>query len=170
MSHYFANAAAVVTGAASGIGLALCEALLARGVEFVAMADINQVHLNRESARLAARYPNRVGARLTDVSRPEQVEALVDGVANKAGKLDFLFNNAGIGHHALYATVTPDTWRRILDVNLMSVVYGIHAALPLMRAQQRGHIVNTASVTGLFPAAMEVVYGSIKAALISMTV
>jgi NAD(P)-dependent dehydrogenase (short-subunit alcohol dehydrogenase family) len=170
MKSYYQNAIIIVTGGASGIGLSLCDALLKKGAKLVVMADIDEENLNRESAILVGKYPGRVEAHRADVSSQEQVEALIKRVSNKEGHLDFLFNNAGIGHHALYSTVTPSTWRRVLDVNFMSVVYGIHAALPVMRTHKRGHIVNTASVTGLFPAALEVVYGAAKAAMISMTV
>lgn len=169
MSGYFENKVAAVTGAASGIGLGITEKLLSSGAGAVFMADLKEENLKKEAERLALAYPGKVFPMQTDVTKQEQVEALVKAAKAHAGHLDFVFNNAGMGMTIPTEQVTFDIWRFVVDLNLLGVVYGTYSAIPIMREQGFGHIVNTGSVTGRIPVPYQAVYAATKAAVISMT-
>jgi NAD(P)-dependent dehydrogenase (short-subunit alcohol dehydrogenase family) len=169
MSGYFEDKVAVVTGAASGIGLGITEKLLSSGAAAVFMADLKEENLKKESERLALAYPGKVFPMQTDVTKQEQVEALVKAAKAYAGHLDFVFNNAGIGMTLPTEQINFDIWRFVVDLNLMGVVYGTYSAIPIMRTQGFGHIVNTGSVTGRIPVPYQAVYAATKAAVIAMT-
>ncbi len=106
---------------------------------------------------------------LTDVTRLEQVKELIEAASSYEGHLDFVFNNAGMGMTLPTEQITFDTWRFIVDLNLMGVVHGTYTAIPIMRKQGFGHIVNTGSVAGLFPAPYQALYAATKGAVIRMT-
>jgi NAD(P)-dependent dehydrogenase (short-subunit alcohol dehydrogenase family) len=169
MSEYFENKVAVVTGAASGIGLGLTEHLLARGAKAVFMGDVNKENLTKESERLNQKYPEKVIPQLTDVTKLEQVEKLIHAAKALDGHLDFVFNNAGMGMTIPTEKVTFEIWRFIIDLNFMGIVFGTYTAIPIMREQGFGHIVNTASITGRIPVPYQAVYAASKSAVISMT-
>ncbi len=169
MSKYFENKVAAVTGAASGIGLAISEHLLSRGASAVFMGDLNQDNLTKESERLNKDYPGRVHALSADVTKPDQVENLIKSAGDLHGHLDFVFNNAGIGLTLPAEQITFDIWRTVININLMGVIYGTYTAIPIMRKQGYGHIVNTASITGRVPVPYQAVYAATKSAVISMT-
>ena len=109
MGDYYRNKVAVVTGAASGIGLGLVENLLAEGALAVFMGDVNQDNLDKESERLNLEYPGKAHAMLADVTDLGQVEALIQAARAHDGHLDFLFNNAGVGMTIPTEQVTFDT-------------------------------------------------------------
>jgi NAD(P)-dependent dehydrogenase (short-subunit alcohol dehydrogenase family) len=136
---------AVVTGAASGIGLAMCAAFSAEGMNVV-MADVDPDRLRKAAGGLSTE-PLVVA---TDVARYDDVEALARAATERFGAVDVLCNNAGVTVPGLAWELTLDEWRWILDVNLWGVVHGIKAFVPAML--ERGapaHVVNTASVGGL---------------------
>ena len=166
---YFENKVAVVTGGASGIGLGMVEEMLAGGARGVFMGDITEENLEREAARLNQKYPERAFPMLTDVTKEDQVIKLIQAAKELEGHLDFVFNNAGRGATLPAEQVTFDLWRQVLDLNVMGVVYGTYAALPIMREQGFGHIVNTASLAGLVPIPYQALYVASKSAVISMT-
>ena len=97
------------------------------------------------------------------------VQELVDGVAARHGRLDALVNNAGIGMGGDVRELTPAHWDRTIDVNLRGVIHGVHAAYPLMVRQGFGHIVNTASATGLLPTPGLVPYAATKWAVVGLS-
>jgi NAD(P)-dependent dehydrogenase (short-subunit alcohol dehydrogenase family) len=169
MSGYFENKVAVVTGAASGIGLGIAEHLLARGAMAVFMGDVNETNLERESRRLGLAYQGKVFPQLVDVTNLEHVTKLISAAKAFDGHLDFVFNNAGMGMTLPTEKITFDIWRFIIDLNLMGVVYGTYAAIPLMREQGFGHIINAGSITGRIPVPYQAVYAASKSAVISMT-
>ncbi|MDI3542606.1 MAG: hypothetical protein PWP57_209 [Candidatus Atribacteria bacterium] len=169
MSGYFENKVAVVTGAASGIGLGLTEHLLSRGVKAVFMGDVKEENLTRESERLNQKFPGKVVPQLTDVTKLEQVEELIHAAKAFDGHLDFVFNNAGMGMTYPTEKVTFEIWKFIMDLNFMGVVYGTYTAIPIMREQGFGHIVNTASIVGRVPAPYQALYAASKSAVIAMT-
>jgi NAD(P)-dependent dehydrogenase (short-subunit alcohol dehydrogenase family) len=139
---------AVVTGAASGIGRALAEALAGQGARLV-VADVDEAGLAAVTDALRAGGTDVVAARC-DVADVAQVEALRDTAVDVYGTVHVVCNNAGIGGGGGVAEMDLDLWRRVIDVDLWGVLYGMRAFLPLLVAQDEGHIVNTASVAGLF--------------------
>jgi NAD(P)-dependent dehydrogenase (short-subunit alcohol dehydrogenase family) len=151
-----------VTGGASGIGRAVCRELARRGVHVV-VAD-----LDGEGAGRAAEEFGCAGAEV-DVTDPEAVHALVRGVRDEHGRLDFVFNNAGIAVGGTTDELTLDHWNRTIDVNLRGVVHGVHAAYPIMIEQGFGHIVNTASLAGLTPAPLMLPYTATKHAVVGLS-
>jgi len=134
---------AVVTGGASGIGKGIAEALKAEGVELV-IADIEDGALQRTAKELDA-----TGIQ-TDVSDAASVDALAKEVVERFGTAHVVVNNAGIGPMGRIADLTLDDWKWMIGVNLWGVIHGIHAFLPILKANEDGgHIVNTSSMAGL---------------------
>jgi NAD(P)-dependent dehydrogenase (short-subunit alcohol dehydrogenase family) len=166
---YFEKKVGVITGSASGIGLGLAERLLAEGARAVFMGDVIAENLEREAARLNRMHPGKAFPMLADVTKSDEVTGLVQAAKELEGHLDFVFNNAGRGATLPTEQVTFDFWKQILDLNVMGVVYGTYAAIPIMREQGFGHIVNTASLAGLVPIPYQAVYVASKSAVISMT-
>ncbi|HET6168085.1 MAG TPA: SDR family oxidoreductase [Marmoricola sp.] len=159
----FVGRSALVTGAGGGIGAALCRALGAAGARVVC-ADLD--------AGAAARTADQVdGARaiVLDVTDPAAVQGAVDGLVAAHGRLDLLFNNAGIALLGETQDLTLDQWNAIIDVNLRGVVHGVVAAYPQMIRQGGGHIVNTASMGGLMAAGLLTSYVMTKHAVVGLS-
>jgi NAD(P)-dependent dehydrogenase (short-subunit alcohol dehydrogenase family) len=139
---------AVVTGGASGIGLAMAEAFAGAGMKLV-LADIERGALNDAVASLSGTGADVLGV-LTDVTKTEQLEALADQAYDAFGAVHVVCNNAGVGIGGPCWTIPKKDWDWILDVNLNAVMDGIRIFVPRMIAQDNeGHIVNTASIAGL---------------------
>jgi len=164
MRDPYPGAVVVVTGAASGIGAALVTALGSRGADVVA-ADVNADGLDA----LAGSVVGRVTTAVLDVSDDGAVGWLLEGVAAKHGRLDFVFNNAGIVAGGDFDLTYEDVWRRVVDVNLWGVVNGTRAAYALMLRQGSGHIVNTSSSAGVMPVAQSVAYATTKHAVMGLS-
>ncbi len=169
MSGYYENKVAAITGAASGIALEMTEQFLKREAKAVFMGDFNEENLSRESERLGRKYPGKVFPVVTDVTKREQVAGLIESAADHAGHLDFVCNIAGVGVTIPTERVTFEIWDKAIDLNLKGVIYGTYSAIPIMREQGFGHIVNAGSITGLLPVPYQAVYAATKAAVISMT-
>ena len=170
MKEYYEGKVAVVTGGASGIGLALCERLLSLGAKAVVLADVNAEKLKAESARLEAAHPGRVRGIQTDVTKQESVSGMIRQAAEfGSGQVHFLFNNAGLGLFKSFDDATDADWKFAFDVNFYGALYGIRAVLPIMRAQGEGHIANTASGIGFVPMPYQSMYSATKSALIGLT-
>jgi NAD(P)-dependent dehydrogenase (short-subunit alcohol dehydrogenase family) len=156
-----------VTGAASGIGRALAGELAQRGCEVV-LADL-QVALAKEVASRIRAAGGTARAIKIDVTDFPAVKKLVKETARRTGRLDYIFNNAGIvigGGVDLYGI---DDWNKVIDVNIRGVVNGIQAAYPIMLAQGFGHIVNTASMAGLMPGPGNTVYTMTKHGVVGLS-
>jgi NAD(P)-dependent dehydrogenase (short-subunit alcohol dehydrogenase family) len=160
----FAGRQAIVTGAGSGIGAALCRALAREGAEVVC-TDID----GDAAARVAAALGDRAHSARLDVTDPAAVQATVDEVVNRADRLDLMFNNAGIVWGGDTELLTLDQWNAIIDINIRGVVHGVAAAYPLMVQQGHGHIINTASMAGLTAAGQVTSYVMTKHAVVGMS-
>lgn len=145
----FAGKVAVVTGAASGIGLALANRFADEGMHVV-MADVERDALDAAAGRLAGAVgADHVLAVPTDVRDDGAVDALAAATFDRFGTAHVVCNNAGVGVGGLAWTVPADRWRWIVEVNLLAVAHGIRAFVPRMIEQGEGHVVNTASAAGL---------------------
>jgi len=163
----FHSKTCVITGAASGIGFAVAEALLQAGA-VVVLADRDTKTLASAVEQLGA-HAGRVHSANVDVTNREQVHELLRAAASRHGRLDYLFNNAGVGCTMMIRDATLEHWRRLIDVNIWGVIYGIHAAIPIMRRQGGGHIINTASLAGLMPFPFQALYCATKYAVVGMS-
>jgi len=170
MKDYYEGKVAAVTGGASGIGLALVEAMLEMGARAVTLADINEANLTKHVERLSAQYPGKVKGVRTDVTQEESVRAMVDSAAAfGGGRLDLLFNNAGLGLGGAFDELGNEDWEKAFAINFYGALYGIRAALPYMKAQKDGHILNTASGVAFSNFPLQSMYAATKSALMSMT-
>ncbi|GAA3187418.1 3-oxoacyl-ACP reductase [Dactylosporangium cerinum] len=156
---------AVITGAGSGIGLATARRFASEGAKVVV------VDLNADAGKAAA---EEVGGEFVaaDVSDEEAVKALFDGVAERYGRLDIAFNNAGISPPDDDSILDTglEAWERVLKVNTTSVYFCCKYAIPHMRARGKGSIINTASFVALLGAATsQIAYTASKGAVLSMT-
>lgn len=158
---------AVVTGGASGIGLALCERFAAEGMALV-LADVEEAALLRETKRLEAAGADALGVRC-DVRDPAALEALRDRALRRFGAVHVVCNNAGVAPAGPMLDMRPDDWRWLIDVNLLGVAYGVGVFAPLLVEQGEGHIVNTASEAGLVTSAMLGAYSASKHAVVGLS-
>jgi NAD(P)-dependent dehydrogenase (short-subunit alcohol dehydrogenase family) len=161
------NKVAVVTGGASGIGQALCEELARRGAAVV-VADIDS-HRARQVASAIAAQGGRAESVEVDVADAKQMETLVAQTVARHGRLDYFFNNAAIGVVGELRDLVPEHWRRLVDVNLLGVVYGTTAAYTVMVRQGSGHIVSVASLAGLMPLPVLTPYATSKWAVVGFS-
>lgn len=159
---------AVITGAASGIGLALARHAAAQGMQLV-LADIDQTALSNAASTLGV-SAERLLLCHTDVSRHGDVKALADAAYARFGVVDLLFNNAGVALGRVTWEHRVQDWEWVLGVNLWSVVYGIDVFLPRMQAAGRvAHIVNTASAAGLLSMPGMAAYNASKHAVVTLS-
>lgn len=159
---------AVVTGGASGIGYALAGALVARG-DIVTIADLDRAGAVQAAERLGSRHGVHVNGAGVDVCDATAVASLVESVRDRHGRIDLMFNNAGIAVNGSAEEHTLEHWNRAVDVNLRGVVHGVHAAYPIMLEQGFGHIVNTASLAGLVPSPNKPAYTATKSAVVGLS-
>jgi len=164
----FDGAVAIVTGAASGIGRALAEELAKRGCEVI-VADL-QIALAEKAASKILASGGRAKAVKVDVTDFPALEQLVRATVKRTGRLDYIFNNAGIvigGGVDLYGI---EDWNKVIDVNIRGVINGIQAAYQIMLDQGFGHIVNTASMAGLIPGPGNTVYTMTKHGVVGLSI
>lgn len=141
-----ANKTAFVTGAASGIGLALTKALLERGTK-VMMADMNAEGL--KAAQTSLGRPDDTDIVVCDVADATSVQGAAKATIDRFGKAHLVFNNAGVSLAGLPGKFNLEDWRWIVDINIMGIVYGCETFIPLIASHgEGGHIINTASMAG----------------------
>jgi NAD(P)-dependent dehydrogenase (short-subunit alcohol dehydrogenase family) len=162
----FTGKQAIVTGAGSGIGAALCRALVAAGADVVT-TDLDGAAADRTAESLHG--PGTARSATLDVTDAAAVAAAVDAVVSRTGRLDLMFNNAGIAWGGDTELLTLDQWNAIIDVNIRGVVHGVAAAYPVMLRQGHGHIVNTASMAGLTAAGQITSYVMTKHAVVGLS-
>lgn len=154
---------AIITGAASGLGEACATLFAAEGARVV-VADIQDERGKALAERLGGLYVH------TDVTRPDEIEALVATTRDQYGRIDIMMNNAGIdGEQAATPQSSLENWSRVMDINLNGVYYGMKYVLPVMIEQRGGVILNTASTVGLNAMGMLPAYSASKAGVIHLT-
>jgi len=163
----YQNAVAIVTGGASGIGRALAFELAARGAEIV-LADL-QIEMASDVAAQIRTAGGKANAVEVDVTDYAAMERLVQDTAESRGRLDYMFNNAGIVFGGAMNDLNITQWNQVIDVNFRGVVNGTQAVCPLMKKQGFGHIVNTASMAGLMPNPLNVPYAATKHAVVGLS-
>ncbi|RSN50948.1 SDR family NAD(P)-dependent oxidoreductase [Actinomadura sp. WAC 06369] len=159
---------AIVTGGASGIGRAIATSLVARG-DTVVVTDVNEAGAEAVAERLNTLGRGKAASARLDVTDADAVTELYRGVKDEHGRLDRVFNNAGIAVGGLAEELTLDHWNRAIDINLRGVVHGVNAAYPIMLEQGSGHIVNTASLAGLVPMPVGIPYTATKHAVVGLS-
>jgi NAD(P)-dependent dehydrogenase (short-subunit alcohol dehydrogenase family) len=167
MIRSYQGAVAVITGGASGIGRALGEALARRGADVV-LADL-QSELAEQVANGIRGAGGKATAAALDVRDFAAFDGLVREVTSSRGRLDYWFNNAGIGIGGRVQFYGAQNWDRVIDVNIRGVTNGVQAAYSTMLRQGFGHIVNTASLAALMPTPGLVSYGMSKHAVLGLS-
>jgi NAD(P)-dependent dehydrogenase (short-subunit alcohol dehydrogenase family) len=167
LEERFNGRAAFVTGAASGLGLGLARALAASGAR-VWMTDVDAAACEAAAKELRGQGAEASAAPL-DVRDGEAFEAAFEAAWRSMGRIDLLLNNAGIGAAADARDMTPELWRRVVDINLMGVIHGCHAAWPRMAAAGGGQVVNIASAFGLLPGPLYAAYSAAKHGVVGLS-
>lgn len=152
MSDNIQDKVVVITGASSGLGEATARMLAQHGAHLVLATELRATGA-------------QVEVKVTDVTRAEQVQALVDLALDRHGRVDVMLNNAGLMPHSPLDRRRLEDWDQMIDVNIKGVLYGIAAVLPTMQTQKSGHIINVASVAGHKVRAGSTVYSATKHAV-----
>jgi NADP-dependent 3-hydroxy acid dehydrogenase YdfG len=164
MSNNIEGKVVVITGASSGNGEATARHLSAQGATVVLGA--RRVDRLKSLADELSHNGGKALAVPTDVTRYEQVKRLVDAAVQTYGRVDVMINNAGLMPHSPLERLKIDDWERMIDVNLKGVLYGIAAALPYMKKQKAGHVINVSSVAGHKVRPGSAVYAATKTAVL----
>lgn len=160
------NPRAVVTGAASGLGLAFCKEILGRGGKVLA-ADLNEVGLRGLAQSLG--NPANLVTKMCNVANAQEVEALAVECESLWGGTDLVINNAGVAATGCIGEVSLADWEWIMGVNLWGVIHGCHAFVPRMKAAKTGWVINVASVAGLMGVAQMSPYNTTKFAVVGLS-
>ena len=167
MSNNIKGKVVVITGASSGLGEATARLLSAEGATVVLGA--RRVERLKSLADELTAKGGKALAVATDVTHCDQVKRLVDAAVQKFGRIDVMINNAGLMPHSPLERLKIDDWDRTIDVNIKGVLYGIAAALPYMKQQKAGHIINVSSVAGHKVTPNGAVYCATKHAVRALT-
>lgn len=164
------NKTIIITGAAMGLGLAATKELASRGAN-LALVDYNQESLEQAQQEIAKEFPSvRIITVVADVSSEEAVKNYVNETVKAFGRIDGLYNNAGIeGKQASITEYDVNIFKKVIDINLMGVYYGLRYVIPVMQKQKFGRIVNVASVGGIRGVLNQVPYVASKHAVSGMT-
>lgn len=160
----------IVTGAAMGLGLAAAEVLASKGADLT-LVDYNDEALNKTKEELASNFPDRKFLTVAaDVSVEENVKNYVDQTVKEFGKVDGLYNNAGIeGKQASLVDYDINVFKKVIDINLLGVYYGMKYVIPELQKNGGGKIVNVASVGGIRGVLNQTAYVATKHAVAGMT-
>jgi 3-hydroxybutyrate dehydrogenase len=160
---------ALVTGSTSGIGLGIARALAADGADIMLNGFGDAAQIEALRSELAATHGVRVAYNGADISKPDQIAAMVADAAKTLGAVDILVNNAGIQFTASVEEFPDDRWDQIIAINLSGVFHGMKAAIPGMKAKGWGRIINVASAHGLVASPQKVAYVAAKHGVVGMT-
>ena len=160
---------AVITGSTSGIGLALARAVAAGGGEVVLNGLGDPAEIERTRADLEASSGVRILYHPADMTRGEEIADMIAFAQRELGRLDILVNNAGIQHVESIEKFPTDQWEKIIAINLSSAFYATREAIPIMKAQGRGRIINMASAHGLVASPFKSAYVAAKHGVIGFT-
>ena len=163
----FENAVAIVTGGGMGLGEALCEELARRGATVV-VADVDGDAARQVAGRLELSGRPALAVRV-DVADEAEVAQLIESIVAEYGRVDYMINNAGIAIGGDSRDLSMQQWRRVLDVDLLGVVYGTVHAYQVMALQGHGHIVNISSLSGLVPQPGNVPYCTSKHGIVGLS-
>lgn len=160
----------IITGAAMGLGFAAAEELAKKGANLV-LVDYNEESLKKAEEQLKKAYSGiKIITVKADVSKEEEVKNYVDTAVKELGRIDGLYNNAGIeGRQASITEYDLDIFKKVIDINLMGVYYGLRYVIPVMQKQKYGRIVNVASVGGIRGVLNQMPYVASKHAVSGMT-
>jgi len=166
----FQNKAIIITGAAMGLGLAAAKELASRGAN-LSLVDYNEKSLEEAKTAISKQYPDvKIITVVADVSSEEAVKNYINQTVKAFGRIDGLYNNAGIeGRQASMTEYDLDVFKKVIDINLMGVYYGLRYAIPVMQKQKYGRIVNVASVGGIRGVMNQSPYVATKHAVSGMT-
>ncbi|MFQ3782762.1 3-hydroxybutyrate dehydrogenase [Staphylococcus saprophyticus] len=157
----------IVTGAASGIGLAIAKVFLENGAKVV-LADLNEDKLIQETDALKSQGYDCMPIKV-NVTDEQAVKAMINQTVEQYGRLDILFNNAGLQHVESIESFPTEKFRQIIDIMLTGSFIGTKYALPIMKQQQSGRILNMASINGVIGFAGKAAYNSAKHGIIGLT-
>ncbi len=158
----------IVTGAASGMGLAMARRFAQEGASVVA-GDYNQARLDQAVAEISA-AGGQITSCMGDISKQESAECLVNTALSSYGRINVLVNNAGVmDHFDGVADLSNEMWRRVMGINLDGPLFTMRAAIPHMVANGGGHIINIASTAGISGGAAGAAYTASKHALVGLT-
>ena len=160
---------AIVTGSTSGIGHALADALAAQGVNIVMNGLGEMTAIERTRAEMAEKHCVEVLYHGADMTKPAQIADMVAQAKAEFGELDILINNAGVQHVAPIEDFPDDKWDLIIAINLSSAFHTTKAAVPIMKEQGRGRIVNIASAHGLVASPFKSAYVAAKHGIMGLT-
>src|SRR5271155_2835805 len=160
---------ALVTGSTSGIGLAIARALAKEGADVVINGFGDNAAIEAERARIEKEFGVKAFYNGADMSKGPEIEAMIADAQSKMGALDILVNNAGIQHVAPIEEFPPEKWDAIIAINLTAAFHAIRAAVPGMKAQKWGRIINTASAHSLVASPFKSAYVSAKHGLAGLT-
>ncbi len=163
----FKNKVAAITGAASGMGRTLALELARRGCH-LSLSDVNEAGL-AETVAMASKLGVKVTSARVNVADREAMVAWADQTARDHGKVNLIFNNAGVALGAFIETVKPEDFQWIMGINFWGVVWGTQAFLPHLRKAGEGHVVNTSSLFGLLASPTQGTYNSSKFAVRGFT-
>ncbi|WP_419319760.1 3-hydroxybutyrate dehydrogenase [Caulobacter sp. ErkDOM-E] len=160
---------AIVTGSTSGIGHAMADALAAQGVNIVLNGLGEMTAIERTRSELAEKHGVEVLYNGADMTKPDQIADMVRAAKAEFGELDILINNAGIQHVAPVEDFPTDKWDQIIAINLTSAFHATKAAVPIMKAQGRGRIINIASAHALVASPFKSAYVAAKHGVLGLT-
>jgi 3-hydroxybutyrate dehydrogenase len=160
---------ALVTGSTSGIGLGIARALAAAGADVMLNGFGDAAQIEALRAEMAASHAVKVGYNGADISKPEQIAAMVAETTRSLGSVDILVNNAGVQFTADVEEFPNERWDQIIAINLSGVFHGMKAAIPGMKAKGWGRIINIASAHGLVASPQKVAYVAAKHGVVGMT-